>query len=103
MTFCSSRTLPRQAYPRSPRTAGAVSDHPGFAPIGAVEAGLGVPDHHALEQSCGLRGAVPRHKGAAGAAVVVVNELRDHLLAAAALSRDEDGGVGRRLLPGKLD
>ena len=34
---------------------------------------------------------------------MVVNELRDHLLAAAALSRDEDGGVRRRHLPGELD
>jgi len=34
---------------------------------------------------------------------MVVNELRDHLLAAATLSRDENGGIGRRHLPGKLD
>ena len=34
---------------------------------------------------------------------MVVNELGDHLLAAAALPRDEDGGIGRRDLPSQLD
>ena len=78
-------------------------EQPRFVPHRAGEGALAVAEHLGLEQSFGQRCAVHRHEGAARAAAVVVNELRDHLLAAAALSRDENGRVGRRHLPGELD
>src|SRR2546430_9275844 len=41
------------------------------------------------------RRAVDGDERAARATAVVVNELGDHFLAAAALPRDKDGGIGR--------
>jgi len=60
-------------------------------------------EHLGLEQAFRQRGAVHGHERAAGAATVVVDELGDHLLAAAALTRDEDRGIGRRDFAGELD
>jgi len=64
---------------------------------------LAVPEHLRFEQAFGQRGAVDRHERPARTPAVVVDELRDHLLAATALPRDEDRGIRRRDLAGQLD
>ncbi len=56
-----------------------------------------MPEELALEELLGDRRARDRHEGLLGATALVVDRLRDHVLARAALARDEDG---RRLAGG---
>ena len=76
--------------------AGLVADRAG-------ERAFAVTEHLGFEQPLGEGGAVDRYERPTGAATVMVDELRDHLLAAAAFPGDEHRGVGRRHLAGQLD
>jgi hypothetical protein len=62
-----------------------------------------MPEELALEQPLGQGRAVDRHDRLVGAAAVLMDELRDHFLARAALAADEDRRVGPRDLAGELD
>ena len=62
-----------------------------------------MPEHLRLEQHLGERGAVHGHHRPAGAATVVMDELGDQLLAAAAFAGDEHRGVGGGDAPGEGD
>ena len=86
----------QRAAVRRLEQAGLVSHRPG-------ERALAVAEHLRFEQPLGEGGAVDRHERPAGAPTVMVDELRDHLLAAAAFPGDEHGRVGRRHLAGQLD
>ena len=74
----------------------------GLVAVGAGKGPLAVAEHLGLEQRLGQGGAVDGHDAPAGAAAVLVNELRDHFLAGATLAADEHRGVGGGHLPGQL-
>src|SRR2546422_218482 len=78
-------------------------EQPGLVPHRSGKGSLAMPEHLRLEQPFGERCAVHRHEGSARAPAVVVDELGDQLLAAAALAGDEDGGVGRGDLARELN
>ncbi len=62
-----------------------------------------MPEHLRFEQRLRQGGAVQRHQRLAVPAAVMMDELRDQLLPAAALARDEDGSVRRGHLARDLD
>ena len=62
--------------------------------VGSREGALHVSEHLAFEQVLGEGGAVDRHPGLVGARGVLVDGLRDHLLARAGLAVDQHGGGG---------
>src|SRR5207249_9244639 len=64
---------------------------------------LAVAEHLRFEESFRQCRAIDRDEGAARATTVEVNELRDHLLAAAALACDEHRRIGWRHLAGEVD
>ena len=80
----------------------AVSQQPRLVPVGAGERTFPVPEHLALEQRLGQRGAVDRHQEPARATAVLVDELSDDLLAGAALAADHHRCIGGRDLPRQL-
>ena len=65
-------------------------------PLGAGEGALDVTEDLALHQVMGNGGAVERYEGLLAAGAALVNGLCAHLLAGAALPRDEDGRLARR-------
>ena len=68
-----------------------------FAVVDGVGEGAAhVPEQLRLEQLLGDRAAVDGDEHALGAAAAPVQGARDHLLARAALARDQDGAVGVR-------
>ncbi len=75
----------------------------GFVADRAGEGAFHVTEHFRFEQRLGKRGAVHRDERPAGAAAVLMDELGDHLLAAAALAGDEHRGVGSRDAPRQRD
>jgi hypothetical protein len=66
---------------------------------GARKRALLVAEHRRFEQILGDRGAIDRYERRARARRALVEVARHDLLAAAALSRYQDGGPGRRHAP----
>ena len=71
-------------------------EQPRLVAVGAREASAHVPEQFRFEQRVRHAGAIDRHERARAARAVLVHQPRDHFFADAALSGQENLGVGTR-------
>ena len=75
------------------RAAVGLREEAAAGAVGAGEGALGVAEELALEQRLRDRGAVHRHEGLVAARRLRVDRAREHLLAGAALAREQHRGL----------